>query len=95
MTEVSNAIAGLDGKQYPRHRFEGRGRLGLIGYVHARHHAGVSIRGIQHDLAEQGIRRSVGSIDSYLTGYRCATCSGGQDTRHLNTEEVSGNASTD
>ena len=80
-------VLGCDGKWYPYHPLTGEDRSYLIGHAHFLKHAeGLSVRQIVAALAIEGIRRSVGSVSSYLTAYQCEDCSG-EEIRHLNSQK--------
>jgi hypothetical protein len=70
-------ITGLDGKTYPGSPLTADERNYLIGRTHyLHHHDGLSIRKIAAVIeAEAGLRRSVGTISTYLK-YECTLCSG-------------------
>jgi hypothetical protein len=73
-------VCGEDGKRYPASPLAPNDRLRLIGRVHYLAHAeGLSVRGIVRRLEVEGVTRSVGSVSTYLTAFRCPECSGGSD----------------
>jgi hypothetical protein len=82
---------GLDGKTYPRRPLPAAGRAFLIGRAHyLAHDEQLSTRQIVARLTEENnVRRSVGSVHSWLA-QPCEACPVQvRDVRHLNTEAAS------
>lgn len=68
-------VRGIDGKMYPRPA-DPEVRDYIFGRSHyLRHEEGLSVRQIVRALAEEGHRRSVGSVAAYLKD-PCEWCSG-------------------
>ena len=68
-------VVGLDGKRYPRYDPQ-EVRDYIFGRSHwLRHEEGLSVRQIVRALADEGHRRSVGSVAAYLKA-PCTKCSG-------------------
>ncbi|MFN8081263.1 MAG: hypothetical protein U0Q19_17030 [Kineosporiaceae bacterium] len=72
--DLPEYVTGLDGKIYPARRQPDR--LALIEVVHRLSHAGLSVRGVIGYLADVGVRRSVGTVSTWLRDWRCNDCSG-------------------
>lgn len=71
-------VKGLDGKVYPARAMCDDDRLHLVGRVHDLHHDhGLPVREIVTQLVREfGIVRSVGTVHSWLTRWKCGDCSG-------------------
>lgn len=77
---VVTDIIGLDGKTYPARRVSDDEQQALVSAVHGmRHERGLSVRAIQTELADHGVRRSVGWVSTALSTWRCDGCSGGRN----------------
>lgn len=71
-------IFGLDGKWYPVNDLTPGDLASVRGRCHyLKHDEGKSVREIVQILeTEHNVTRSVGSVHSYLTDWRCEKCSG-------------------
>lgn len=78
MTTDEHPVHGIDGKRYPGRYAPKEVRDYLFGRAHyLRHEEGLSIRGIQAALSDEGYRRSVGWVAGILRE-PCVKCSGDQ-----------------
>ena len=70
-------VTGIDGKDYPGRYAPKEVRDYVFGRAHyLKHEEGMSVRGIAAALADEGHKRSVGSVAAYLKE-PCIHCSGG------------------
>ena len=81
-------ITGLDGKIYPRRPATADERVQVVALVHERVHAGASYRSVVAELEAFGARRSLGTVASYFTGWRCPDCVQVTDSDAPEHEEV-------
>jgi hypothetical protein len=66
---------GLDGKNYPATPLTRTGRIRARRLAHELVcRDGLSIRAAQAQMAEAGVRRSVGTLARDLAGYECPHC---------------------
>lgn len=74
-----NRVRGLDGKTYPPSALCLADRSYLVGRAHyLAHDEGLSVRQIVARLElDHGVRRSVGSVSTWLRTWTCDLCSGG------------------
>jgi hypothetical protein len=74
----SGRVLGIDGKTYPAWSMHLDDLDFLRGRVHfLAHHEHLSIRQIVTRIEEDhGVHRSVGTVHSWLTDWRCEHCSG-------------------